>query len=155
MPDKLIGVTVSASEVHVVLLTKNGTNDFTLDDQTTMNVQKGDRPEAYNTLHGQFSDYVRQHRVKSVCIKGSAVSLGGTTLAHLQAAELRGVVEAAAAAAGAEVRLMTKATASRNFGTRKVDEYLKDDTYWQDIDLQDLKKKMREAAFAAIYGFSV
>lgn len=153
MADKLIGVTVAANEVHVVLLSKGAAKDFTLDDQTTMNLQDGGRPAAYNTIHGQLSDYVSQHRAKCVCIKGSAVSMGGTKLAHLQAAELRGVVQAAAAAAGAEVRIMTKANASRNFGTRKVDEYLKDDGYWRGVGLANLKKGQREAAFAVISQF--
>ena len=154
MPDKLIGVTVGANEVHVVLLTKNAAQDFTLDDETTMNLQDGDRPAAYNTIHGQLSDYVRQHKAKYVCIKGSAVSMGGTKMAHLHAAELRGVVQAGASAAGAEIRIMTKANASRNFGNRKVDEYLKDSAFWKNIGLPNLKKGQREAAFSAISEFA-
>lgn len=153
MPEKLIGVTVVANQIHVALLTKDATNGFTLDDQTTMNLQDGDRPAAYSEIHGQFLDYVRQHHVKCVCVKGSAVSQGGTGLAHLQAAELRGVIQAAAATAGVEVRIMIKATTSRKFGTRKVDEYLKDDDYWKGLGLPKLKKGLREAAFAAISQF--
>ncbi|HRY49075.1 MAG TPA: hypothetical protein P5186_13590 [Candidatus Paceibacterota bacterium] len=119
-----------------------------------MKLQDGDRPAAYDTIHGQFMDYVKQRHVQCVCIKGSAVSLGGTKLAHLHAAELRGVIQAAAASAGVDVKLMTKAAASRNFGTRKVDEYLKDETFWSDHNLTQIRKGLREAAFAAISEFT-
>jgi hypothetical protein len=154
MPNNLIGVTVGAEQLHVVLVTQTATRTFTLLDETKMNLQHGDRPAAYNVMHGQFADYVRQHDTSCVCIKGSAVSLGGTKLAHLGAAELRGVVQAAAALSGAEVRVMNKAAASRNFGTRKVDEYLRDDSYWSSIGLSSLPKGFREAAFAVIAEFS-
>jgi len=143
---------VSADAAQAVLLTKEDSGQFTLDGQTTLKLQAGARPDAYNTLHGQFADYVKQHQVQCVCFKGSAVSMGGTKLAHLKAAELRGVLQAAAAGA-AEVRTMTKAAASRNFGTHKVDEYLKDDTFWTG-SLATVQKGMREAAFAAISEFS-
>lgn len=154
MPTKLIGLTVAADEVHVVLLTKQDKGDFTFEDQTCLKLQDGDRPAAYDTIHGQFMDFVAQRQVQCVCIKGSAVSLGGTKLAHLHAAELRGVIQAAASAARADVKLMTKAAASRNFGNRKVDEYLKDDAFWSGHALTQIKKGMREAAFAAISEFS-
>lgn len=150
MPTKIIGLTVGADEAHVVVLTKNDNGDYIFEDQTCLKLQEGDRPAAYNTIHGQFMDYVEQRQVQCVCIKGSAVSLGGTKLVHLHAAELRGVIQTAAAAAGTQVKLMTKAAASRNFGTRKVDEYLKDDDYWNKCGLADVKKGMREAAFVAI-----
>jgi hypothetical protein len=154
MPTTILGVTTSADAARLVLLTKQDNGDFTLDDQTTMNVQPGGRPAAYDTIHGQFMDYAKQRAVQCVCIKGSAVSLMGTKLVHLQAAELRGVLQAAAAAAGTEVRLTTKAAVSRNFGSRKVDDYLKDDNYWTGLSLTQLKKGMREAAFVAISEFA-
>jgi hypothetical protein len=150
MANNLVGVTVGADRILVVLLKQVATNSFALEDETTMHLQNGDRPAAYNILHGQFSDYVRQHAATGVCIKGSAVSLSGTKLAHLEAAELRGVVQAAAVSTGAETKIMKKAAASRNFGSRKVDEYLGDNEYWQNIGLGSLKKGMREAAFAVI-----
>ena len=53
MPDKIIGVTVGGGQVQVVLLTHDGPDAFTLEDETTLNLQKGDRPAAYSVLHGQ------------------------------------------------------------------------------------------------------
>ena len=153
MPTKIIGAKIGSDAVEIVVLTRDETGDFTLDEQTTMKLQKGERPSAYDTFHGAFLDFIKHQEVKTVCIKGSTVSMGGTKLTHLHAAELRGVVQAAAASAGAEVRIMTKAAASRNFGTRKVDEYLKDDTFWAGQNLTTLKKGLREAAFAVISEF--
>jgi len=155
MPERLIGVTVGADQVNVVLLEKDSPYAFRLDDERTHHHKEGPRPVAYNVLYGQFHDYIQQRRATRVCIKGSAVSLGGTKLPQLHAAELRGVVQAAAAGAGVEVRTATKSVTSRTFGTRKVDEYLKDNEYWKTIGLADLKKGLREAAFAAISGSSV
>jgi hypothetical protein len=153
MATKLLGAKIGSDMAEIVVLTKEDNGDFTLGDQTIMKLQDGARPTAYDTFHGDFLDFVSHQQVQTVCIKGSTVSLGGTKLAHLHAAELRGVVQAAAAAAGVEVRIMTKSAASRNFGDRKVDAYLKDDTFWTGLNLGPLKKGLREAAFAVISEF--
>lgn len=91
--------------------------------------------------------------MRCACIKASAVSMGGTKKAHLEAAELRGVALAAAAAV-CEVCSVSKSTTSRTFGDRSVDEYLKDDTFWDGHGLASLKKGMREAAFTVISQFA-
>jgi hypothetical protein len=154
MPTKLAGIKVSADSVSLVTMTKDDHGDFTLLDQSTLKLQTGARPDAYHVLQGQLTDYLRQRKIECVCIKGSAVSMGGTKLAHLEAAELRGVVGTASVASGASVKIVSKAKVSRNFGSRKFDEYLHDDQYWDDADLADVKKGMREAAFTAISQFS-
>ena len=154
MPTRLIGVTVGSGQVNVVLLSQETNGSFTLDEETTLKLQDGDRASAYSVMHGQFLDYVLQHASACVCVKRSAVSRRGTTLAHLEAAELRGVILAAASQANAEVRTVSKAATSRTFGDRKVDQYLRDDGYWNGIGLGGLKKGMREAAFAAVCEFS-
>jgi len=115
MPMQIAGVMVAADEVRVALLTKNDDDTFAVDDETTFRLQAGGRPGAYDIVQQQFRDYIRQHKVECVCIKGSAVS--------------------------------------RNFGERKVDEYLKDNDFWDDIGLCDVKKGMREPAFAVISQF--
>jgi hypothetical protein len=86
---------------------------------------------------------------QSTIIKGSAVSLGGTKLAHLEAAELRGVV-AAALASVTKVSYESKANISRNFGGRKVDEYLKDTSFWTKEASGDLRVGSREAAMVIL-----
>ena len=154
MSDNLIGVTVASDHVDVVLLNQTTPGSFTLKDETTFNLQSGCRASAYNVLHGQFSDYMRRHQATCVCLKGSAVSLMGTKLVHLEAAELRGVLKAAVAANGVAIRILSKAATSRTFGTRKVDAYLKDDSYWAGLGLSSLKKGMREAAFLVVAEYS-
>jgi hypothetical protein len=157
MHDNLIGAVVHSDYVDVVLLKLIGANSFELRDETALELQTGDRPPAYHILHGQFHDYVKQHSAKHVCIKQSALSRPAITMAHLQAAELRGIIQCAAAAAGADVRLFNKASASRtsgNAGGRKVDEYLKDNVFWAGIGLSGLPKGMREAAFVVVAEFS-
>jgi hypothetical protein len=157
MADNLIGVVVHSNYVDVVLLQQVRPNSFELKDETRLELQTGDRPSAYHVLHGQFQDYVKQRHAAHVCIKQSALSLRGMKMGHLQAAELRGVVQCGAAAAGAVVRLFSKASASRSSGKaggRKVDDYLKDQAYWDGIGLSDLPKGMREAAFVVVDEFS-
>jgi hypothetical protein len=154
MPLKLAGIKVSADSVSLVTMTTDAAGDFTLVDQSTLKLQAGARPAAYHVLQCQLADYLQQRKIEYACIKGSAVSIGGTSLAHLESAELRGVVQAAAVAAGAEVRIVSKANVSRNFGTRKVDEYLRDDQFWIDASLAGVKKGMREAAFTVLSQFS-
>jgi hypothetical protein len=154
MPDNLIGVVVGSDYAEVVLLQQTGPNAFTVADETTLSLQTGDRPPAYNVLHGQFCDYVQQHDAVCVCIKQTALSQRATRMVHLQAAELRGVVQAAAAASGVEVRLVNKAAVSRTFGGRKVDEYISDNAYWDRLGLSALKKGLREAAFVIVAEFA-
>ncbi len=50
-------------------------------------------------------------------------------MAHLEAAELRGVVIAACATTAA-TDTVAKATISRTFGKRRVDDYIADDDFW-------------------------
>lgn len=154
MPDNLIGVVVGSDYVDVVLLQQSGPNTFTVQDETTLTLQTGDRPTAYSVLRDQFSDYLQQHHAVCVCIQQTALSRRGITMGHMLAAELRGVIQAAAAASCSQVRLVSKATVSRTFGDRKVDEYLGDDSYWQTIGLAGLKKGLRHAAFVVVCEFS-
>ena len=157
MSDNLIGAVVHSDYVAVVLLQQVGPKSFTLQEETTLKLQTGDRPPAYHVLHNQFQDYVKQHRAKYVCIKQSALSRGAMKMVHLKAAEIRGIIQCSAAAAGAEVRLFNKASVSRNSGRtngRKVDDYLKDHSYWSSIGLSNLPKGMREAAFVVVEEFS-
>jgi hypothetical protein len=79
--------------------------------------------------------------------------MGGTKMVHLEAAELRGVALAAAAAV-CDVRLVSKAATSRTFGNRGVDDYLRDNKFWTGHGLDAIKKGAREAAFTAISQFA-
>jgi hypothetical protein len=148
----LAGFGITSSGVDALILRRERGGQFTLQEQQTFELQSGDRPAAYARLHQQICDFVEQRKVECACMKESVVSLGGTKKNHLLAAEIRGVVQGAAAAI-TEVRLVNKASASRNFGSKKVDDYLKDDQFWSDLGLENLPKGKREAAFSVLFHF--
>lgn len=109
-------------------------------------MQDGGRAAAYYVIGQQCHDYLRANGITKVLIKSSAVSLGGTKIGHLRSAELRGVIEGAAASV-CEVKEFSKAALSRNFGDRKVDEYAKDDAFWvTHFTGAELRVGSREAA---------
>ncbi len=98
-------------------------------------------------MQQKLTDYIRNHQVACVVIKASALSQGKTKLAHLEAAELRGMAMAAAAMAKVPVRMQRKAAISKSFGSRKADEYLKDDGFWAgNTTGAKLRSGSREAA---------
>jgi len=144
------GITVARAEADVVLLSVDG-DTAGLEAVTTFRLQNEDRPTAYHVLFEQLGDFLKNKGVATACIQGSAVNLRGTTMAHLESAELRGVVGAAAASAGCKVHIISPAVASRQFGNRKRDEYLADDQFWLEKGLCDLKKGKRGAAFVALF----
>ncbi|WP_245942095.1 hypothetical protein [Sphingomonas gilva] len=117
----------------------------------TWRVQKGDRPAAYNVLHQQCADYVRENGIDSVVVKASAVAgKGSATLGFLLSAEVRGVV-LAAAASQCPVKALSKAVISKTYGDRKVDEYVADDAFWAaQTTGGNLRKLSREAAMLLI-----
>jgi hypothetical protein len=154
MPDNLAGVVVGSDRVEVVLLEQNGPTTFTVQDESAFSLQTGARPAAYFVLHRQLHDYLRQHQVTAACVPKSTVNRAGTQGVHLLAAELRGVVQCAAAASKVDVRLVNKGSISRNFGHQKFDEYLRDDGFWAGVGLPGLKKGKREAALLVVAEFS-
>ena len=150
---KLAGIKVSGDSLDLVVLSQDGAGKFTLVNQTTLQLQADDRAAACNTFHGQLADYLSQRKVECTCIIGSAVMPGrSATLALLHSAELRGVAMAAAASVG-DTKIATKASVGRKLGDRKCEEYVKDDKFWDELDIIGLKKGMREAALVVISQF--
>jgi hypothetical protein len=117
----------------------------------TWKVQTGDRAAAYNILHQQCADYIKENGIISVVVKASAVAgKGSATLGSLLSAEVRGVV-IAAAASQCRVKALSKAVISRTYGDRKVDEYIGDDAFWADQTTGGLLRKLsREATMLLI-----
>jgi hypothetical protein len=125
---------------------------FTLVANSKLDLQTGDRPEAYHVMFDQVAGIIAERKIDSAFIKGTAMSLAGVRKAHLEAAELRGVVQAACASR-CEVRVVQMANISRNFGNRKADAYLKDDSFWNGLQLSDLPKGKRGAALTVVTQF--
>jgi hypothetical protein len=142
---------VTASE-KIVVIDAEVPDDgpIVLQSDQTWKLQNGPREAAYHVLYQQCANYLREHGVKRAVIKGSAVTKGATRKAHLESAEVRGVVIAAAASV-CPVRTAAKVTISRTFGKRKVNDYLKDDDFWgENVDGVSLRTGSREAALILI-----
>jgi len=146
MAERWVGMVVSGDKVSVVDAEIPDTGPLVLQADFTWKLQDGDRPEAYNVLSQQCANYLREYGIDKVLIKASATSRAGVKLGHFLSAELRGATLAAAASV-CEVKALSKAVLSRNFGERKVDEYTKDDEFWdQHFNGKPLRAGSREAA---------
>lgn len=141
-----LGVIVSSDKVNLVQADVVTTGPIEIVADHKWKLQSGDRAGAYGIIYHQVSDYVSENNIEKVIIKASAISLGGTKKAHLEAAELRGVV-IAAATSNSEVSMLAKAQISRNFGDRNVDDYLGDTGFWTtEVSGVTLRVGSREAA---------
>jgi hypothetical protein len=108
------------------------------------------RGAALAVLHQRCQNFFEQNNIQLVIIKASALPQSGVKLAVLESAEVRGVV-IAAAASKTKVEILSKAKISRTYGDRKVDEYLKDNSFWSGkITGAKLKVSSREAAMLII-----
>jgi hypothetical protein len=151
MPDRWIGVVVSPDKVTAVDAEVPEDGPLIIQADHSWPLQKGHRASGYKVLHQQLADYCREHEIKRAVIKGSAVNpRGGTTMAHLEAAELRGVAIAACATV-ADTQTIPKATISRTFGKRKVDDYVADNGFWENETIgTPLRIGSREAAMVLL-----
>jgi hypothetical protein len=146
MAERWVGIVVTGDKAIVVDAEVPDEGQLILQNDETWRLQGGARAAAYNVIGQQCRDYLRANGVSKVLIKASAVSLGGTKIGHLRSAELRGVIEGASASV-CEVKELSKAALSRNFGDRKVDEYAKDDGFWlTHFTGETLRAGSREAA---------
>lgn len=146
MSERWVGMVVSGDKVTVVDAEVTEKGSLTLQADVTWKLQSGEKPAAYHVLSQQCANYLKENNISKVLIKASATSRAGVKLGHFHSAELRGAVQACAASV-CEVKVISKAALSRNFGERKVDEYAKDDDYWeQHFDGEELRIGSREAA---------
>ncbi|MBV9829561.1 MAG: hypothetical protein JO001_28400 [Alphaproteobacteria bacterium] len=151
MPERRVGLSVSGDKVVAVDAEVPDIGPIVLLADHTWTLQKGAREDAYHVMYQQVANYLREHEIRRVVLKGSAVNLRGSMkLAHLASAEVRGVVIAAARSVCA-VRSVTQAAVSRRFGERTVDEYVGDDAFWAaNTEGVQLRAGSREAALLLI-----
>lgn len=148
--EKWVGMIVNSEALNLVCLEFRDKQETpcVLQD-LNWKLQTGDRSASYSVMYECIQNYLREEAVKYVAIKESAASQS-LRLCHLLAAELRGVVMAAASASSANVKTIQKAAISRTFGQRKVDDYISDDSFWE-LSLEgSLKKGSREAALVVM-----
>jgi len=117
----------------------------------TWKIQNGDRGAAYNVLYNQCADYIRENEIDAVYVKSSAVTgKGAAKLGMLESAEVRGVIIAAGASA-CSLSQLKKSVVSRTYGERKVDEYVADDSFWDEHTTGGkLRKGSREVTMLLI-----
>ncbi|KZC99432.1 MULTISPECIES: hypothetical protein [unclassified Thalassospira] len=142
-----VGIVVSGDKVilvHADVGGKEGPISIVADQ--IFKLQTGPRPPAYPIVFQQICKYLSDNKIEKVVIKASATSKS-TTVAHLHAAELRGIVINAAAISCGDVVLRAKGVISKTFGDRKADEYIKDHDFWDDKLIgKNLRVGSREAA---------
>lgn len=149
MAEQWIGIVVSGSQLNAVHLYIDS-NSAILSNQFTWKLQSGDKVLAYAAMYDRVKGYVENNVVHNVVVKASAVGQNKPTLAHLKSAELRGVICVASVGGGASTTLVQKGTVSQTFGDRKVDEYVKDDSFWDNQVVGNLTKGKREAALLVL-----
>lgn len=143
------GISVDSKSVTVVI-GEISASAVTVQADETHNLHKGERPAAYRMMRERLFQMFTTSKISKVVIKGSAAGQRAPSKALLEAAELRGVCMSAVPD-GIEVALVDKANVSRNFGSRKFDEYTKDDAYWNANFIgKEVRKGSRDAAFLLI-----
>jgi hypothetical protein len=148
MSERWLGLVVGSDGIEAVDLEVPTKGSLVVQMQARWKLQGGARSKAYALMYRRILDYVRENGVQHVVLKGSALSRS-TKMAHLEAAELRGVA-AAACAEHANAVFSLRSHVSKTFGERDTDEYLKDTTFWASEVLGDLAAARREAALLVL-----
>ena len=151
MSERRVGVVVTGGTVRVIdaNIPDNVEEPIEILADDKWDLQQGPHPEAYDVMFRRCSSYLKEQKVKRAVIKASELARPAK-LAHLESAELRGVIIAAAASTTA-VTLIKKSVITRTYGERKVDEYLKDDDFWDEQTTgQPIRKASREAAMILV-----
>ncbi|SDS62486.1 hypothetical protein ACP3TY_05965 [Pseudomonas rustica] len=152
MTVRCVGLLVSAGDVTVVdtLVPTDMTEPVTILMDASWKLPTGDRLHAYDILHQQCVSYLKEQNIRQVFIKASALPQGGgAKQSLLEGAELRGVIMAAAASV-CPTKALAKAAISRAY-KRKVDDCIKDDSFWDEqVAGGSLRKGSREAAMLVV-----
>jgi hypothetical protein len=154
MPETWVGFVASGKSVIVVgaKIPDDERNPIEILYDQTWPIQEGvgARPSGYNVLYQQCLNHLNGCKADKAVIKASATSRSGMGKAHLDGAEVRGVITAAAAAI-VPVNVVAQAHISKTYGGRKVEEYVKDDQFWaQNTSGGKLRTGSRVAAMLLI-----
>ena len=145
----VIGVVVGSTKIILVEgdLEDDGTATILRDE--VLDLEKGERHEAYAVMHRRIVDRFADEAIERVVMMASSAGKFTGTQSALHAAELRGVF-LSAIPQRVKVIQSHKKTISRDFGSRKVAEYVKDDEWWDQNFTGECRKGSREAAFLII-----
>lgn len=132
MAERWLGLRVSGANVVIVDAEVPEEGPLVVINDQTLKVPTGPRERALDQVHQQVANYIRANGIDRAVVMASAVShAGGTKLAHLESAEVRGVVMAAAAGS-CSTSSRARAAMSKGFGDRKVEDYVSDDAFWDE-----------------------
>jgi hypothetical protein len=150
MSERRVGIVVTGAEVRVVdaEIPTDIDEPITIVADETWALPKGARPDAYDVVYRRCANYLAENKIGRVVIKASEASRSAG-LAHLESAEFRGVIIAAAASVS-DVTVVKKSVISKTYGGKKVGEYVKDDGFWDEHTDGDLRKASREAAMLLV-----
>lgn len=149
MAERWMGIAVSGNKAVLVTAVEESGKPLEIVADDNIDLQNGDRASAYKVIYDRVSDRVAHDKVENVFIKASAW-MSGMKISHLEAAELRGVV-IAAAGTGAKVHIVSSAQISKTFGKKKFDEYVKDNDFWKaNVSGTKLRAGSRSAALLMI-----
>ncbi|WP_298380100.1 hypothetical protein [Azospirillum sp.] len=146
----VVGVVVGSDKITLVEGKPNKDGIITLIKDEVFNLEAGDRHHAYSVMHRRIIDRLSSD-VSKIVLKASSASKFTGNQASLHAAELRGVF-LSAIPNGLEVLQLHKKSVSQNYGSRKLEEYTKDDIWWEKNFDGKCRKGSREAAFLIIAG---
>ncbi|MER9838096.1 hypothetical protein NKJ28_24415 [Mesorhizobium sp. M0145] len=140
-----VAAVVSSSSIILVEGEYNADGTVTIIKDETLNIESGDRHKAYAIMATRIRDRLTSD-VDTVLVKASSGGQFAAKTVVLHAAELRGVFLSAIPTHVEVVQKQIK-TVSRG-RSRKVDEYVKDDDYFDEkFGGVNLRKGSREAAF--------
>ena len=146
-----IAAIVGSNSIVLVEGEKNSDDTVSVIKDETFTLENGDRHVAYRKMSQRLKDRFSEG-VDKVVVKASSGGQFAAKTGVLHAAELRGVL-LSSVPSGMGVAQRHKKTVSTS-KTRKFDDYLKDDNFFEArFDGIELRKGSREAAFFILNEF--
>ena len=145
---KAVGVVIVSDKIVMVEgdVRADGTVALTKDE--AFDLEDGERHLAYNVMHRRIADRFSSGADRVVLKASSGGKFSGTQ-ASLNAAELRGVFLSALPHRVDVIQLHAK-NVSRDFGSRKIGDYIKDEVWWSQNFTGNCRQGSREAALMII-----
>jgi hypothetical protein len=140
----VVAAVVGSDAIILVEGVQNPDGRVTIVKDETFDLEEGDRRAAYAVMHKRVCDRLC-NGVQKVVLKASSGGQFPAKAVVLHAAELRGVFLSAIPSKIEVVQKQIKVLSRA--GSRKVNDYVKDDKYFGEHFSGNLRKGSREAAF--------
>lgn len=108
------------------------------------------RGDAYRNTRTRLCDLIGDQSPERICLKAlEPVAVRNAANSWFLTAEIRGVIQEAAASCGVEVESRQRTAIGRMLGGKKVTECLGNDSFWRELRM-DVPKKFREACILSV-----